>query len=46
MDVLENIELKKSERIKELLFHPPEDRTDKMLLELMSFTRVKYKTII
>jgi len=41
MNVLEGIELKKSERIKELLQHPPEERTDKILLELMSFTRVK-----
>lgn len=40
MDVLENIELKRSERIKELLSHLPDDRTEKMLLELMSFTRV------
>lgn len=43
MDVLENIELKRSERIKELLSHHADDRTEKMLLELMSFTRVNNK---
>lgn len=40
MNVLDGIELKRSERIKELLEKPPEKRTDKVLLELMSFTRV------
>lgn len=40
MNVLEGIELKRSERIRELLEHHPEERTEKILLELMSFTRV------
>lgn len=41
MNVLDGMEQKKAERIKDLLTHPPEERTDKMLLEIMSFTRVK-----
>lgn len=40
MKSLDSHELKKIERIKELLTYPSNQRTDKMLLELMSFTRV------
>jgi hypothetical protein len=40
MNALESIEFKKIERIKELLSYPPEKRTEKMFLEIMSFTKV------
>ncbi len=43
MNFFESLEMKKIERIKELLESPSQDRTDKMLLELMSFTRVNKK---
>jgi CRP-like cAMP-binding protein len=39
MNFFESLEIKKIERIKELLESPSEERTDKMLLELMSFTK-------
>lgn len=39
MNITDNIELKKVERVKELLEIPSYERTDKMLLELMAFTR-------
>ena len=42
MNFYETLEMKKTERIKELLDFPSVERTDKMLLELMSFTRVSY----
>jgi hypothetical protein len=41
MNFLETLELKKIERVKELLEIPSNQRNEKMLLELMSFTRVK-----
>jgi len=40
MNFSETLEMKKTERIKELLEFPSVERTDKMLLELMSFTKV------
>jgi len=40
MNVVESLEMKKTDRIKEMLDYPCEERTDKMLLELMSFTKV------
>lgn len=41
MNYIESLEMKKIERVKELLEYPSYERNDKMLLELMSFTRVK-----
>jgi hypothetical protein len=43
MNHLDALEMKKIDRIKDLLETDPEDRTEKMLLELMSFTRVFFK---
>jgi hypothetical protein len=40
MNYFESIEMKKIERIKELLSYKDDERTDKMLLEIMSFTKV------
>lgn len=40
MTNLDPYEMKKIERVKELLEVPSEQRTERMLLELMSFTRV------
>lgn len=40
MNALESFEAKKIMRVKELLSHPSEKRNEKMLLEIMSFTKV------
>lgn len=39
-DLAQTLELKKIDHIKDLLSKQPQDRTEKDLLELMSFTRV------
>lgn len=46
MNALEAIEIKKIERIKELLSFPAEKRNEKILLEIMCFTKVKMNFII
>lgn len=40
MNVLDIIEIKKVERMKDLLSYSPNQRTEKMLLEIMAFTKV------
>jgi hypothetical protein len=40
MNKLDDIDLKKTEKLKECLMHPPEQRSEKVLLNLMSLTKV------
>jgi hypothetical protein len=44
MTKLEDFELKKIERIKECLLLPPEERTDKILSDLVNYTKVTILT--
>jgi hypothetical protein len=41
MDSMENLEFKRADRIKNILAIPKEKRTEKQLLQLMNFTKVK-----
>lgn len=43
MNIIDHMENKKTERMKEILLYPPNKRTNKMLLEIMNFTKVKFK---
>jgi hypothetical protein len=40
MNKLDDIDLKKIEKLKECLMHPPEERSERVLLNLMSLTKV------